>query len=187
MSDVVKDRCIVCNADKVYGSIPVCKECQGKQEQILETIVNKSRGDAPLDRDKTAADLGVERVVVDWCIKTNVASSRYREKIETLAKDNLSINERIWGNNMWLEIGGKIDSMNAEKLKEHIAGLISDGWKNMILDMSGIAFFSSTGIRVVLATYKQLHAEGGSFFIENPSQNVRNVLGMVALNTLLLK
>lgn len=187
MSEIIEDRCIVCDREEIYGNYPVCKSCQDKQENIRMQVTDEIKGNKRTDLHTISQELGISRLAVSWYVKTDILSDKHKAKLEKMAQDNLIVKERIFGDNLWLEVGGKIDSINAENLKEHIDGLISDGWLNIILDMKEIAFFSSTGIRVVLATYKKLTSEGGSFFIENPGQNVKNVLGMVALNKLLLR
>ncbi|MCL2633284.1 MAG: STAS domain-containing protein [Oscillospiraceae bacterium] len=56
----------------------------------------------------------------------------------------------------------------------------------ILLDMLGVKFLSSMGIRVLLSAYKRTFKGQTKFKIVNPSENVRNVLGMVALNDLLM-
>jgi anti-anti-sigma factor len=52
--------------------------------------------------------------------------------------------------------------------------------------MSQVEYLSSIGIRVVLKIFKISKEQGGTFNIEKPSKIVRNVLGMVALEEMLV-
>jgi len=55
------------------------------------------------------------------------------------------------------------------------------------LDMIGVEYLSSIGIRAILTVHKLATKEGGALKIERPSQVVKNVLGMAALDGMLLK
>ena len=57
----------------------------------------------------------------------------------------------------------------------------------IILNMSHVNYLSSGGIRVLLATYKRANKLGVTFCIDYPSEEVRNVLGTVALDRFLMK
>ena len=72
-------------------------------------------------------------------------------------------------------------------LKQKLDEARSKRKKHIIVNMQQVPFLSSGGIRVLLMYYKIMNAENGSFFVENPSENVQNVLGMTALEELLLK
>ena len=81
---------------------------------------------------------------------------------------------------------GRVDTDSSAILQRKLDET-SKKCKNIILNMQQVSFLTSGGIRVLLMFYKILNAKGGSFFIENPSDNVKNVLGMTALEELLLK
>ena len=82
---------------------------------------------------------------------------------------------------------GHINTINATALQYDLEEAISKGEKNIVLNMTQVDFLSSSGIRVVLKAYKTLEKSGGRFRIERPSENVRNVLGITALEGMLMK
>ena len=82
---------------------------------------------------------------------------------------------------------GRLDSPNSVNLEHKLEQAIGDGQTNIVLNMFRIEYLCSTGIRVILKTYKNVKTAGGSFGIEMPSECVKNVLGMVALNEMLVK
>jgi len=82
---------------------------------------------------------------------------------------------------------GCINTASALMLEEKLEETINDGVKNILINMLKVNYLSSSGIRVILKTYKQLEEMGGKFNIEMPSENVKNVLGMTALDQILLK
>ncbi|MCL1822988.1 MAG: STAS domain-containing protein [Oscillospiraceae bacterium] len=82
---------------------------------------------------------------------------------------------------------GRISTSTANTLEFKLNEAMRDGHTNLILNMCQVSFLSSAGIRILLMFFKRAKANGGSFFVENPSENVINVLGMVALDEMLLK
>ena len=85
-----------------------------------------------------------------------------------------------------LIINGRITSVTSVDLNHKLDEAYKN-FKTIILNMKEVSFLSSGGIRVLLMYYKILHGAGGKFYIEKPSENVKNVLGMVALDEMLLK
>ena len=83
-------------------------------------------------------------------------------------------------------IKGRINSINVPMLQHKIDEAIRDQEIYMILNMGAVEYLSSAGIRVILKTHKDLTRLGGQFGIEQPSENVRNVLGMAALDEMLI-
>jgi len=81
---------------------------------------------------------------------------------------------------------GRIDGNTADSLLSELEKALTEGHKSIILNMAHVEYLSSIGIRVILKIYKQMAEEGGAFNIEHPSATVKNVLGMVALNEMLV-
>ena len=81
---------------------------------------------------------------------------------------------------------GRLNAANADELQLKLDEAIKNGQINVILNMLWVEYLCSAGIRVILKAYKDLGASGGKFGIENASQNVKNVLGMVALSEMLI-
>ena len=51
-----------------------------------------------------------------------------------------------------------------------------DSLKNLAIDLSGVEYMSSAGLRVLLVTYKALKAADGEIVLINPRENVSEVL-----------
>jgi len=103
-----------------------------------------------------------------------------------MAEDILEITHDIIEGICKVSVRGRIDSNSANELLTNLEKALSDGHKNIILNMINVDYLSSIGIRVILKTYKQATEEGGSLKIEQPSEIVKSVLGMVALKELLV-
>ena len=83
-------------------------------------------------------------------------------------------------------ISGRINSANSDELQYILDEAVKEGAKNIVLNMLRVEYMSSAGIRVVINVYKDAKEAGGKLGIEMPSENVRNVLGMIALDEMLI-
>lgn len=84
-------------------------------------------------------------------------------------------------------VKGHVNSINAPDLEYELENAIQNGQVNIVLKMTNVTYLSSIGVRVILKIYKKAKEAGGKFNIERPSENVRNVLGIAALDEILLK
>jgi anti-sigma B factor antagonist len=84
-------------------------------------------------------------------------------------------------------IKGRVNSINADQLQGELETALKEHPVNIVLNMLYVIYLSSAGIRVILKTYKDAKEAGGTFGIEMASQNVKNVLGMAALDEMLIK
>jgi len=98
----------------------------------------------------------------------------------------IEITESIEGGKCKITVKGRVDSNSAETLLESLEKAINEGQNAIILNMSRVDYLSSIGIRVILKIFKQVSENGGKFNIERPSSIVKNVLGIVALEEMLV-
>jgi len=103
-----------------------------------------------------------------------------------MKEDDLSIREERTGDVSRFFVKGRVNSLSANVLQHKLSEAYSFGVRDFIVNMMEVAFLSSAGIKVLLMFYKRAKVEGGSFFVESPSENVVNVLGMTALDDMLL-
>jgi anti-anti-sigma factor len=87
----------------------------------------------------------------------------------------------------WTEmvIEGRLDGYWAEHLDTGLAEAVRDGHHRLRLDLAGVAFLSSAGIAVLVKYYKRLSAIQGALVIGSVSPQVRSVLNMTRLTSLL--
>ncbi|MDT5137467.1 MAG: anti-sigma factor antagonist [Mycobacterium sp.] len=55
-----------------------------------------------------------------------------------------------------LSIGGEIDLVTAPALEEAIGGVVVDNPAALIIDLSGVEFLGSVGLKILAATYEKL-------------------------------
>jgi anti-anti-sigma factor len=83
----------------------------------------------------------------------------------------------------WLEvsISGRLNARWVDSLERELSGAVRDGARRIYLDMSGITFMSSAGIRILLKYRKELASLQGCVLILSPSEIVANVLQLSGL------
>jgi anti-sigma B factor antagonist len=104
-----------------------------------------------------------------------------------MKKDELEITTEKIPDGVKFHLKGLVNSTYADILQNKLEEALRDGKHTIILDMLWVEYLSSTGIRVILKIYKDAKEAGGSLSIERPSQRVRNVLGLTALDEMLIK
>jgi anti-anti-sigma factor len=103
------------------------------------------------------------------------------------AQDAFSFVEDSRGGTTYhVTLKGRISLSESSHMEHKFTQAINKGCTHIIINMCFVKAMSSAGIRVILAMYKRLKNIGGGLRIENPSENVRNVIGMTALDGLLL-
>src|SRR5262245_46941723 len=70
---------------------------------------------------------------------------------------------------------GKLDIAGAEVVALPLATL-AGGKRSLVVDLSGVTFMSSIGIRHLVLATKTLARKGGKLVLVNPADNVKEVL-----------
>ncbi|MCQ2551508.1 MAG: STAS domain-containing protein [Clostridia bacterium] len=70
-------------------------------------------------------------------------------------------------------VEGRLDTTTAPKLDEEIASALN-GAENLVLDLQGLEYISSAGLRVILATEKKM-AKQGKFVVRNANETIMEV------------
>jgi anti-anti-sigma factor len=81
---------------------------------------------------------------------------------------------------------GRLDESWADHLASALDDVVRRGTHHVRLNMEAVTYLSSSGIRVLIACYKDLKQINGSFAVTAPSKQVRKILDMTGLSTLLL-
>ena len=63
-----------------------------------------------------------------------------------------------------LTVGEVVDLATAPVLEEAIDGLLADGPKALIVDLSGVTFLASVGLRLLVSTHEKV-GESGQFAV----------------------
>ena len=95
--------------------------------------------------------------------------------------NNLEINMTKRNDEILLTCKGRLDANRAGHLNDYIDRLVREGHYHISLDLSGIEYLSSAGIRTLVSQYKNINAVNGHFYIPEMSDNVKQVLQMVGI------
>ena len=93
----------------------------------------------------------------------------------------MEITKQQSGDCLTLSIIGRLDGYWSDHLAQQLDEVIRDGAEQLQLDLSGIDYISSAGIRVLLSAFKQMQIIGGSFSVTHPSELVKDILTMSGL------
>ena len=98
----------------------------------------------------------------------------------------MEIRKQRVGDVLELEIQGRLDGYWADHLAQSFDDAIREGTRNLKVNLSGVSYLSSAGIRVLVRAHKQLGAIQGSFLVSAPSEAVRSILQLTGLMDLLI-
>jgi anti-sigma B factor antagonist len=62
--------------------------------------------------------------------------------------------------------------------------VVDDGKANLVLDLGGVDYMSSAGLREMVRVLKRVKRTGGDLRIANPSDRVKEVLELAGLDTI---
>lgn len=74
-----------------------------------------------------------------------------------------------------VSVTGRIDASSCCGLESTLSRLIGEGERSIVVDMTCLEYISSSGLRVLLATYKQVKKTDGHLSIAGPTPFVREI------------
>jgi len=77
----------------------------------------------------------------------------------------MQISERQEGGITVLSLEGRLDAQSAGGVEETFKKKMEEGASKLLVDLSGVEYVSSAGLRVLLATSKKLNAQGGKLVL----------------------
>jgi anti-anti-sigma factor len=83
-------------------------------------------------------------------------------------------------NTIVISVKGKIDAVTAPDFEKALANLIAQGENTLLLNLIGLEYISSAGLRSILATAKQLKTKNGKILfsgLRGPVKDVFNISG----------
>ena len=83
-----------------------------------------------------------------------------------------------------INLAGRMDIQGTQDIDMKFTG-ISAKQRAVIVDMSAVEFLASIGIRTLLLSAKAIGSRGGKMVVLNPDANVRKVLEMAGIDTLI--
>ena len=84
-----------------------------------------------------------------------------------------------------VSVAGRLDGAGAPEIEAHCNTLIKGGVTRLLLDVAGVDYISSAGLRSVLVMAKSIKAVNGSLVLCNLSPMVREVLAISGCDQIL--
>jgi anti-anti-sigma factor len=80
---------------------------------------------------------------------------------------------------------GELDPHTAPQLAAAVEQALTDETREVVLDLSGILFVDSSGLRVIISTYRTMTDRDGRFVLRAPSATTRRILDVTGLADLI--
>lgn len=80
---------------------------------------------------------------------------------------------------------GKLDGNGAKNLEQVLQKAMEEGASRILFDFTGLAYISSSGLRVILATAKRVRNESGKVALCELNDNIQKVFEMSGFSSIL--
>jgi len=94
----------------------------------------------------------------------------------------MNLSDTKFGDAVLATVSGRIDLANADEFKNALAGAQAKGKGALVLDMSGVEYISSAGLRALMIVFKQGKAEGKPFAIAALAPLVKEIFTISRFN-----
>lgn len=99
-------------------------------------------------------------------------------------KKMLNTKTGIYEEKTVISLEGKLDTLTSPELEQVITEVIPQT-NELILDLEGLEYTSSAGLRVILSTYKRMNAKNGILRVRNVNPVVMELFEMTELAPIL--
>src|SRR5918999_4040506 len=82
-------------------------------------------------------------------------------------------------------VSGEIDIYTAPLFKQAVVNLVSEGNKDVIIDLTNVSFMDSSGFGTLLGATKRLRPLGGGFHLAAPNNTIQRMLRLTRLDTIM--
>lgn len=81
-------------------------------------------------------------------------------------------------------VSGRVDSSTSQQFDDAINALFNDGHQNLVLNLAGVNYMSSAGLRTLVSAMKESKKHSGKVALAALSDRVEEVLELAGLNSL---
>jgi anti-anti-sigma factor len=82
-------------------------------------------------------------------------------------------------------IEGRVDTVTVPDLEMKVSPIWTMPAITLVFDCEKLEYVSSSGLRIILTTHKQVTANGGKFILRNLTREVRSVLDLTGFSRIL--
>lgn len=88
------------------------------------------------------------------------------------------------GNTFVVTVAGRMDGATAPVVDEKVAALVEGGVSSLVLDITGVSFMASAGLRSILKCSRALAQTGAAFALAGPTGMAAELLSIAGLTDL---
>ncbi len=81
-------------------------------------------------------------------------------------------------------LAGRFDAQSAGEVDQSLEKVLAEGCQKLLVDMSGVDYISSAGLRVLLSTAKKQNAAGGKLVLCGLKPYVQEVFEVAGFTTI---
>jgi anti-anti-sigma factor len=97
----------------------------------------------------------------------------------------MTINESKQGPITIVQAQGRLDATTATDTDRRLAAMVAAGARQLVLDLSGVEYVSSAGLRVFLSAAKRLQQAQGKLVLASPTPQTKQILDMAGFSALI--
>jgi anti-sigma B factor antagonist len=97
----------------------------------------------------------------------------------------MELTKRVLDNTLVVDITGELDTQTAGSAMDALQEHVDTNPENFLINLAGVDFVSSSGLRVILRTAKQVRANGGNMKVCGARGMVKEVLEISGFHRLL--
>jgi anti-sigma B factor antagonist len=96
----------------------------------------------------------------------------------------MTISERIVGDVAVIDIKGRVTfGEGAELVRDKINSLLHQGYKKLLLNLSGVDYLDSAGLGEIVGTFATVRRQGGTLKLLGLTSRIRDLLSITKLLT----
>jgi anti-anti-sigma factor len=95
---------------------------------------------------------------------------------------DLDLSTQRLGERAVVSVGGEVDLETASQLGDAALDALREVSPHVVLDLAGVTFMDSTGLKVLLTIHRRAELAGGSFAVAAAARPVRRVLTLTGLD-----
>jgi anti-anti-sigma factor len=96
----------------------------------------------------------------------------------------MEIGEEQVGGTLVIAPRGRVDSVSSNELERQVVARLDGGARRLVLDLAGVDYISSAGLRVLLLAAKRLKPPQGTLVLCGLGPSVRTVLELAGFMSL---
>ncbi len=96
----------------------------------------------------------------------------------------MDILEEKKGDAVVLGLKGRVDHTTIQSVEQKLAKVVQEGNRYLVVDLAGLEYISSAGLRVLLTTAKKLKTSGGKIVLCSVKQYVKEILDISGFSSI---